>query len=103
MSAHSTCNHAQTPQARRTCRELRHMAALAEKVGLVPTDNSDQHCAQMIFTHPGNRWYDTRICWTRAWDTATYQFEIYWATGDRKKARGRRDLECWLRAIAPSQ
>jgi hypothetical protein len=79
------------------------MAALAAKVGLVATNTSDNTCAQMTFTHPENRWHDTRIIWTRVWDQGTYRFEIMWAMGECKKFQGKNNLECWLKAIAPSQ
>jgi hypothetical protein len=103
-TAHSACTHPATPAARRTCRELRHMARYAESLGLAVKDTSDQYAAQMTFVHPEDRWYDTRITWTRCWDRNRYDFTIRWASGEEgKRERGKANLEGWLRAISPKK
>lgn len=102
MSAHSACTHGQSPAERRTCREMRHMIQFAEGLGLKVKNTSDRGCAQVTFIAGEDRWYDTRVLWTRAWSRGGYDFRVYWASGDTKRERGKRNMECWLLAISPT-
>jgi hypothetical protein len=77
------------------------MAAHAETLGLLIKDTSDKYAAQMTFVDPADRWFDTRVTWTRCWDSATYKFQVRFSSGDTKRERGKSNLECWLFAVAP--
>jgi hypothetical protein len=103
VSAHSTCTHAQTPQARRTCRELRHMIAYAEKLGVKVKNTSDEYCAQVSFVEPEDRWYSTKLIWTRPWSANTYRYAVWFATGKERVERGKRGMEIWLTVLAPTE
>jgi hypothetical protein len=103
MSAHATCNHPATPAARRTCREMRKVIAYAEKLGLKIKNSSDEHCAQVSFKEPDDRWYSTYVLWTRGWQSGTFRYSVFFSTGEKRCEAGRRKLMIWLEVLSPAE
>lgn len=103
MSSHSDCAHAQSPAARRTCREVRKVVELAERWGLV-AEHLDTHdnarVVQVMFYNQAEpSWGRTRVTLTCGYGSATMNVMIQQATVTHYK-RGWPVLRSWLAALA---
>lgn len=103
MSSHSTCRHAQTPQARRTCREVRKVVELAERWGLTAErceTHDETRVAQVLFFNPAEpSWRRTKVVLTRGYASATMAVMIQQASVTHHE-RGWPVLRAWLATIA---
>lgn len=100
MTSHEQCRHSQTPAARRACRMLRRVLAVAERYELVVTDVTDTTATPVIpqFTIGTRRdWdWDTKLLITAGYNTP--RLSVRSATGSWRDEpwRDGRNACAWL-------
>lgn len=105
MSSHSECQHAQTPQARRTCRDVRKVVEQAERWGLaaevqVGEYSRPEEAIQVLFQNMADPSFRrTKVLLTRGYDSTRTYVTIMQA-GATKDRKGMRELEAWLWTIS---
>lgn len=99
MRSHESCTHAQTPTARRTCREIRRYQLLAEELHLEAQVISRGNYAQLIIWNPRDE-LNLRLVWTRTYSEGGYQFMVISPRGVPKLYQSASVLVAWMNVMA---
>jgi hypothetical protein len=99
MRSHDTCTHAATPRARRTCREMRKYAQVAQERGLEAQVISEGNFSQLIAWNPRDQ-VALKLVWTRAYDQGGYKFLVITPAEAPRSYHGANMLRAWLSVLA---